>query len=793
MKQATQTQQWIIEAEQRQTGVCVAFFLDSATANRLALPDGEPASDLHITLTMLGNVDDFKSSDITLLNQIVAQFASEEHTLIGTTSGIGRFAHPGSDVDPVYASVDVKGLHKLRDRLCSRLIESGYQVDLTYAYTPHITLAYVDADAAMPVENIPVIPLTLDSLTLAVGEQRTAYPLKAPTIDTTGEESMDVDLSGLSNADQHYLTMEDLTVKQRAKIDDNNFAWPEQRKYPIDTQDHLDAAAKLIGRAPKSKQAAIKARAIQIAKRLKLTLPDTWKSDDNSKDAAESLTATEATFQPKPRLAQLKVQFLRDNAISRNGRQYPTETVNRLVNSGQNAIESGDIINAYICHGVADDDNPLVVSGKATKFWKEGDSAFAQFDIPDTTTGRDMVSLLAGGYIPPTMSLRATNAEMAVQRGKGIPQVVGDNIALRGVDFTSRPGIPDARIQDLTLENAAIESEGTLRDSFFLENISLISESEQEDESAMARNAKASETKPQEQVNEDANQILKPLVSGDSQGMDDSTPGSAYSQKYPQTNADIPTVDYLKQANESVQAIHDHVASALGMNCAPSAQEARKFSKAVTKHMVESHDVAAKHLGLECVGAYQDMQTQAPPEPADADDNDTDDNMESVSVRQAPAPKKAKEQTKMTPEEARAVLEAQGYTVQQPKTEAEKLQEAFEAKLAAQQKQFEEALAKQQEAMKTLFEQQNPAPRAQRKTLVESATNEQQPLANSPRARRSRIQENLLNAEWEELADRSAPLPEGVTPEAVLEHFGRLMVMDYEQKWGVRSIRPSHS
>jgi hypothetical protein len=69
-----------------------------------------------------------------------------------------------------------------------------------------------------------------------------------------------------------------ISKKERENISDDDFAWPEEKKYPIRSQEELDAAAKLIGRAPKSKQAAIKARAIKIAKRKGLKLPDSWAS-----------------------------------------------------------------------------------------------------------------------------------------------------------------------------------------------------------------------------------------------------------------------------------------------------------------------------------------------------------------------------------------------------------------------------------------------------------------------------------------------------------------------------------
>jgi len=69
-----------------------------------------------------------------------------------------------------------------------------------------------------------------------------------------------------------------VTAAQREATPLSDFGWPEQRKYPITSQARLDAAARLIGRAPASMQARIKARIIAIAKRKGYTLPDSWQS-----------------------------------------------------------------------------------------------------------------------------------------------------------------------------------------------------------------------------------------------------------------------------------------------------------------------------------------------------------------------------------------------------------------------------------------------------------------------------------------------------------------------------------
>lgn len=64
-----------------------------------------------------------------------------------------------------------------------------------------------------------------------------------------------------------------------------------------------------------------------------------------------------------------------------------------------------------------------------------------------------------------------------------------------------------------------------------------------------------------------------------------------------------------------------------------------------------------------------------------------------------------------------------------------------------------------------------------------------QTTEQTPRTRRTRIEETLMNADWEQLADRSQPLPAGITPEMVLQHFGRLLLLENEQRFGVPSAQ----
>lgn len=68
-----------------------------------------------------------------------------------------------------------------------------------------------------------------------------------------------------------------ISQKVRDKMSPDDFGWPEEKKFPVRNQRDLDAAVKLVGRAPESKQGSIKKRLKEIAKRKGLRLPESWK------------------------------------------------------------------------------------------------------------------------------------------------------------------------------------------------------------------------------------------------------------------------------------------------------------------------------------------------------------------------------------------------------------------------------------------------------------------------------------------------------------------------------------
>ena len=192
--------------------------------------------------------------------------------------------------------------------------------------------------------------------------------------------------------------------KARDQMDDSDFGDPENQAFPIKVPDDVINAASRLHNS-KGDQSAIKARIIRIAKRKGFPLPQTWQ--DDKKETTESVFSS-LPFSPRSKIATLTTCWLEDGAISLNGRQYPREAVDRLIQSAQLQLSnpSAAPLTCYISHDAADQDDSLKLAGKVTGVWREGPKAMASIDIANTSAGRDMATQSVGGYLR-TMSLRA--------------------------------------------------------------------------------------------------------------------------------------------------------------------------------------------------------------------------------------------------------------------------------------------------------------------------------------------------------------------------------------------------
>jgi HK97 family phage portal protein len=160
------------------TGVMIALFIDPKVSKQLAIPDGEPAEDLHITLAFLGDKNEI-DLNIPTLKKLLAGYASEAAPLEGTTSGVGRFS-PSDQSDglsPVWAAVNISGLQDWRANLVKQLEASNITIASNFDYQPHITLAYIDPDDPMPINDIPALDLSFNELWLCVGDDRYSFSI----------------------------------------------------------------------------------------------------------------------------------------------------------------------------------------------------------------------------------------------------------------------------------------------------------------------------------------------------------------------------------------------------------------------------------------------------------------------------------------------------------------------------------------------------------------------------------------------------------------------------------------
>jgi 2'-5' RNA ligase len=150
------------------SGAMIALFPEADVAERLAVPGGLPAGELHLTLAFLGSAS--MIADAERLRNVVGRWASATAPLTGEVSGVGQFTALAQPV--TYASVDLPRLPAAREDLVERLSSAGIAPSSTHGFSPHMTLSNdlrkVDA------ENVP---LTFDHATLCLGDERWNFPL----------------------------------------------------------------------------------------------------------------------------------------------------------------------------------------------------------------------------------------------------------------------------------------------------------------------------------------------------------------------------------------------------------------------------------------------------------------------------------------------------------------------------------------------------------------------------------------------------------------------------------------
>jgi 2'-5' RNA ligase len=152
-------------------GVMIALKVPASVAADLALPGGEDAADLHVTLAYLGRKSSLSPDSIKVAREVVGLMAEAYPALTAKLAGCGRFsASESSDgQDVIYLSVDSADLCEFRAELVDMLDVAKVPYKKNHGYTPHVTLKYVDTSKSHKTDHFEPVHLTFDSVSFYEG------------------------------------------------------------------------------------------------------------------------------------------------------------------------------------------------------------------------------------------------------------------------------------------------------------------------------------------------------------------------------------------------------------------------------------------------------------------------------------------------------------------------------------------------------------------------------------------------------------------------------------------------
>jgi 2'-5' RNA ligase len=161
-----------------ETGAMIAFYLPTEIAANLAVPGGQAPEELHLTLAYLGDITELNPAIKDMVNEAIGNFLWQVSPLEGTLSGVGLFnTTEQSETNAFYASFDSPALAELRSYLVQALEEAGVAPRSDHGFTPHVTLAYVPKNAALPKVKLPQEQIKFEQISFCWGSERIDYNL----------------------------------------------------------------------------------------------------------------------------------------------------------------------------------------------------------------------------------------------------------------------------------------------------------------------------------------------------------------------------------------------------------------------------------------------------------------------------------------------------------------------------------------------------------------------------------------------------------------------------------------
>ncbi|WP_158997224.1 2'-5' RNA ligase family protein [Streptomyces aureus] len=155
-------------------GCMIALYPPPELAQALAVDDGLPAEEMHVTVAYLGDAADV---DGDALREIVAALA-ERQPFTAQLAGHARFT--GGDKDVIVALVDSPDLEDLRRDTLDALQERGIQPPRDHGFTAHLTITYLDPDDEAPLDRLGAQQVEFTAIAAVHGTDRTDHTLEHP-------------------------------------------------------------------------------------------------------------------------------------------------------------------------------------------------------------------------------------------------------------------------------------------------------------------------------------------------------------------------------------------------------------------------------------------------------------------------------------------------------------------------------------------------------------------------------------------------------------------------------------
>ena len=157
------------------TSAMIALGVPDAVAQRLVVPGGHPAQEMHVTLAFypapLGEPDAWDT-----LAQVLKGLAAATEAPVCHLGGSGRFLNVSEGKDACILNVDAPGINELR-QACVHVAERlGLEHSRLHSFTPHLTVSYEDAGTDHPMPRQKIAPFAFTGLELWVAGHKVVFP-----------------------------------------------------------------------------------------------------------------------------------------------------------------------------------------------------------------------------------------------------------------------------------------------------------------------------------------------------------------------------------------------------------------------------------------------------------------------------------------------------------------------------------------------------------------------------------------------------------------------------------------